>query len=446
MRTGLWAAVALLAAGSAAAGADASAGQEAGTDQGGVSAGQAASQDRRRLEPRPPMLKEQFESTLAEMEAMGKAFNKAKTEAEREAIRQGRTDFYRSVGRLLDLVETNPKDPVARDVLLWIIGPARGNESDRDPWSGLMGRAVEQLLRHHANDPTVARATLALVEGRDGVSRNRDKLTRGICEQATDREAKGIACLALAKYLEMKAADVEYKDKPNWGKVYAMMGDGKGGLKRVELPNPYDDDYVKHLRSCDHRTLRQEAEDLYRRIIEEYGDVPHESARAEKRKLAEVAESRLNEMHNLAVGKPAPEIDGLDFDDKPRKLSDYRGKVVVLVFWGSWCGPCMREVPHERELVERLKGRPFALLGIDCDEDKEAAREAMVRERITWPNWQDGAPGEGPIAVRYHVEGYPATFVLDAEGIIRYRGVLGEGLDQAVDILLKEVEAKDSRK
>ena len=52
-------------------------------------------------------------------------------------------------------------------------------------------------------------------------------------------------------------------------------------------------------------------------------------------------------VHNLAVGKPAPEINGVDFDGKPLKLSDYRGKVVVLVFWGTWCGPCMAEVPHE---------------------------------------------------------------------------------------------------
>ena len=54
-------------------------------------------------------------------------------------------------------------------------------------------------------------------------------------------------------------------------------------------------------------------------------------------------------MLNLAVGKPAPEIEGVDVDGKPLKLSDYKGKVVVLVFWGSWCGPCMAQVPHERE-------------------------------------------------------------------------------------------------
>ena len=80
-------------------------------------------------------------------------------------------------------------------------------------------------------------------------------------------------------------------------------------------------------------------------------------------------------MHNLIAGKPAPEIDGVGFDGKPLKLSDYRGKVVVLVFWGTWCGPCMREVPHERELAERLKDKPFAVLGVNCDDDEQAAAE-----------------------------------------------------------------------
>ncbi len=60
-------------------------------------------------------------------------------------------------------------------------------------------------------------------------------------------------------------------------------------------------------------------------------------------------------MLNLVVGKPAPEIEGADMDGKPFKLSDYKGKVVVLVFWGTWCGPCMAQVPHERELVQPSK-------------------------------------------------------------------------------------------
>ena len=112
-------------------------------------------------------------------------------------------------------------------------------------------------------------------------------------------------------------------------------------------------------------------------------------------------------MHNLARGQAGPG----DRRRRPRrqapKLSDYRGKVVALVFWGTWCGPCMREIPRERELVERLKGRPFAMLGVNCDGDKPAALKVIEDERITWPNWHDGEPGTGPIVKRYHVGELP---------------------------------------
>jgi thiol-disulfide isomerase/thioredoxin len=114
---------------------------------------------------------------------------------------------------------------------------------------------------------------------------------------------------------------------------------------------------------------------------------------------------------------------------------------VVLVFWGSWCGPCMREVPNERALAERLKDEPFALLGVNCDDDKQAAINAIKSERMTWPNWHDGAPGAGPIAKRYHVRGYPSVFVIDAQGIIRqHTPMLGEALDKAVEDLIKDAK------
>src|SRR5438105_9037394 len=64
-------------------------------------------------------------------------------------------------------------------------------------------------------------------------------------------------------------------------------------------------------------------------------------------------------------GEPAPEIKGEDMDGKPLKLSDYRGKVVLLDFWGFWCAYCLRYIPHEKDLVRQYEGRPFVLLGVN---------------------------------------------------------------------------------
>jgi hypothetical protein len=103
--------------------------------------------------------------------------------------------------------------------------------------------------------------------------------------------------------------------------------------------------------------------------------------------------------------------------------------------------------PHERSLVKRLANRPFALLGVSCDEDHDALRRMIQSEHLTWRNWVDSP--ENPICSEWHVEYLPSIYILDAKGIIRYTPddfssmegldrMAGE-IDQAVDELLVEV-------
>jgi peroxiredoxin len=95
--------------------------------------------------------------------------------------------------------------------------------------------------------------------------------------------------------------------------------------------------------------------------------------------------------------------------------------------------------PHERSLVKRMEGKPFALLGINSD-PKAALRRAMAREKITWRSWWDGGRTGGPIATRWNVSSWPTTYVLDAQGVIRYKGVREQDMDNAVDTLIAEME------
>ncbi len=94
--------------------------------------------------------------------------------------------------------------------------------------------------------------------------------------------------------------------------------------------------------------------------------------------------------------------------------------------------------PHERSLVKRLEGKPFALLGINSDHDKEQLKEAMKKENITWRSWWDGGSTEGPIAKSWNVHGWPTIYVLDADGVIRFKQLREKSLDKAVDSLLEE--------
>lgn len=181
---------------------------------------------------------------------------------------------------------------------------------------------------------------------------------------------------------------------------------------------------------------------MHERVLAHYADVRmFPGYPQDRRTIGEQSKTWLEQRRELAVGAVAPEIEGVDVDGKAFKLSDHRGKVVVVIFWASWCGPCMEQIPHERDLVRRLEGKPFALLGVHCDRTKAEANAVLAREKITWPNWYDGEGGQGPICSRYHVQSLPLILVLDAGGVIRYKDVRGEGLTKAVDPLVDKLEA-----
>lgn len=92
-------------------------------------------------------------------------------------------------------------------------------------------------------------------------------------------------------------------------------------------------------------------------------------------------------------------------------------------------------------MVKRLADKPFTLLGINSDQSRSALKKIMDEQTITWPQMFDGMPG--PIAKRWNVQGWPTIYVLDQEGIIRYRDVRDADLDKAVKALLEKSPSKD---
>ena len=94
----------------------------------------------------------------------------------------------------------------------------------------------------------------------------------------------------------------------------------------------------------------------------------------------------------------------------------------------------MAMVPHERLLVKRLEGKPFALLGVNLDSSRENLKKCEEKNKITWRSFFDGRGG--PISEQYNLKGPPAIYVLDA------KGVRGEAMDRAVDLLLQEMEGE----
>jgi hypothetical protein len=98
--------------------------------------------------------------------------------------------------------------------------------------------------------------------------------------------------------------------------------------------------------------------------------------------------------------------------------------------------------PHERSLVKRLEKEPFALIGVNSDRDLPKLKKRMEEEDITWRSFWAGPQGtNGPIPKAWNVRGWPTIYVLDAEGTIRFKGVRGAAMDEAVDSLLAEMQA-----
>jgi len=192
--------------------------------------------------------------------------------------------------------------------------------------------------------------------------------------------------------------------------------------------------------------LAAEAEKGFKAVVNDYADCPQLTGGL--RSLGEEANRELYALRNLRVGKIAPDIEGEDLEGMRFKLQDYRGKVTVVVFWASWCGPCMAAVPHERNLVARLKGREFVLIGVNGDEDRDKAKQVTAKEKMTWRSfWNGPKHGDGPLSRAWVVRGWPTIYVLDGLGVIRYKDpqVSGGELDQAVDELLAELEKKKRR-
>lgn len=200
---------------------------------------------------------------------------------------------------------------------------------------------------------------------------------------------------------------------------------------------------AEYTRSDERDALAAEAERLYEKLTTEYGDAPR-LIREGKGTVGEFAGRELFELRHLRVGKPAPELVGDDLDGKPVKLSELsRGKVTVVVFWASWCGPCMEQVPHEKKLVERLKDKPFVLIGVNGDDDRAKAKQTTEKEGMGWRSVWNGAGGpDGPVTKAWNVRSWPTVYVLDAKGVIRAKHLRGKELDDAVDTALKDAEKK----
>src|SRR5208282_244415 len=97
--------------------------------------------------------------------------------------------------------------------------------------------------------------------------------------------------------------------------------------------------------------------------------------------------------------------------------------------------------PHERSLVKKLEGKPFAILGINSDHARDELKKVLEKENITWRSWFDGGETSGPIATHWNIEGWPTLYLVDHKGVIRDKSVGSKEMDKLIEKLVQEAEA-----
>lgn len=119
------------------------------------------------------------------------------------------------------------------------------------------------------------------------------------------------------------------------------------------------------------------------------------------------------------TGEPSPPPLALrDLDGRMHKVADYRGRVVLINFWASWCPPCVRELPSMQRLHRRLANRAFTILAVNMGEDVAVVRKFVnQRVKVTFPILLDS---DGATLKAWKVFAFPTSFVLDGDGKIRF--------------------------
>lgn len=127
---------------------------------------------------------------------------------------------------------------------------------------------------------------------------------------------------------------------------------------------------------------------------------------------------RYIEQPDLARARMAPAFAVDTLDGRRVSLDDLTGKVVLIDFWATWCGPCRAALPHVREIAKKFDGQPLVILSVSLDSDENKWKDFVTQNGMTWLNYRDGG-FTGPVSKRFGVEAIPHTFTIDADGVLQ---------------------------
>ncbi len=221
---------------------------------------------------------------------------------------------------------------------------------------------------------------------------------------------------------------------------------GASSEEMARLAQAEVDGYAAHRRELNDFTIEQVGGSmaLYATSLRWDGDYRLEELRKQVAAFAEKypdlaitrsMQERLRLFRLTAVGVKAAPLSGTSLEGESIALDDFKGEVVLVDFWASWCGPCRVENRHHPKLLEKYSEDGFEIFGINLDEDRTAWTTASKQDLVGWPQVSDQLGFDSPMAKAYNVSALPVTFLLDREGRILAKNLRGEALTRKLEEL-----------
>jgi thiol-disulfide isomerase/thioredoxin len=143
--------------------------------------------------------------------------------------------------------------------------------------------------------------------------------------------------------------------------------------------------------------------------------------------VAEMAQDKQAEAKMKSELKSKPlDLKFTALDGREVDMEKLRGKVVLVDFWATWCGPCMAELPNVLKTYDALHAKGFEIVGISLDEEKDELEKIIKRKKIAWPQYFDGTGWDNRIAKRFGITAVPTMWLVDQKGMLVDANVRGD--------------------
>jgi thiol-disulfide isomerase/thioredoxin len=248
---------------------------------------------------------------------------------------------------------------------------------------------------------------------------------------------------------KLVAFRTKYPNTPEANDAGFQLGALNFGMQKYDVSTQFLNEYLGKVTAKDHEQAgfahfylaesykAQGKYDLteaeYKLILAKFSDVNSQLTEVTKANLDGLATER-----RLAVGGEPVAFNVTSSDGKTLTPAAYKGKVLLIDFWATWCGPCVAEMPNVKNIYAKFHPQGFEIVGISLDQSRDRLDQYIKSNQIAWPQYFDGKWWNNDVAVRYGIKSIPTTILVDKAGKIRYKSVRGKQLENAVQQLLAE--------